>query len=203
MCHQKKTMLYVFFSLKIFKYSIFLSFARLFSVYSQFPNHSLDQRQTVSSWKMRFHENISPWRRGVVGVALGVAEGSLTFDRENSPILILNGGRVVSLPPREPELPFAADGSRLGDVYVGRGRAEGELVGSRGVWVEGEIPGGRVEGAPDDVDLVLRLEVGERGGGSGHLVARYAAAAVQVGLQLVHRLLRELTSLKFQYKLTY
>ena len=155
---------------------------------------------------MRFHENISPWRRGVVGVALGVAEGSLLqliFDRENSPILILNGGRVISLPPREPELPFAADGSRLGDVYVGRGRAEGELVGSRGVWVEGEIPGGRVEGAPDDVDLVLRLEVGERGGGFGHLVARYAAAAVQVGLQLVHRLLRELTSLKFQYKLTY
>jgi len=94
---------------------------------------------------------------------------------------------VVPLPAGKLEFPLAAvDGGRHGDVNVGRGQAEGELVGSGGVWVW-EIPRGRVEGAADVVDLVSRLKVIE-GGCFYHLVALcYAAAAVQVGRQLVHR----------------
>ena len=199
MCRLKKT--FIKFPLNRNIYIFYLSVVCITRFRLQTTSKSSVRTTTVTSQKMRFHENLSPRRRGVVGVTLGVAEGpllQLAFDWGVSPLLILNVGRVVPLPAGKLEFPLAAvDGGRHGDVNVGRGQAEGELVGSGGVWVW-EIPRGRVEGAADVIDFVSRLEVA-KGGCFYHLVALcYAAAAVQVGRQLVHRLLRILKSLKYQ-----
>ena len=141
---------------------------------------------------MRFHENFPPWRRNVVGVALRVTKRSwlrLTLI-PSSLIFNFRAVRGVFLPPGKSKLVFSIHWSRLSDVNVWKGQIERKLIGfwrTRGHLITREIPCWRVERTSDGVYLVLWWMV-VSWGDCGHLAVWNAAAVVQVGRQLVHRL---------------